>query len=298
MNNVNLVVLAAGMASRYGGVKQLESVGVNGQTLLDYSVYDAVLSGCGKVIFIIRKAIEKDFREKVFDNIAKRCDASYVFQEVSSLVPSNLVSYTSTREKPYGTVQAILCAKDAVDDNFIVINADDFYGRSSYEILKKHFDASEENALVGYTLSETLSDVGTVNRGICRFDSNSKLVKIEETYKIALEKGKIIGFDKANNPIELSGDCIASMNFFGFNKSVLSSLEDYWAEFVPSIRTGEGKECLLPVFCNEKLSQNTINFKCYTAKDKWFGMTYKEDRDLVRSIIADYTKRGIYPATF
>ena len=295
MKGYNLVVLAAGMGSRFGGIKQLASVDENNQVLLEYSVYDAFKTGCDKVIFIIRKDIEDEFKRVVFDKISKKVNAVYVFQEKDTLVPDSLKPLANARKKPYGTVQAILSAKDEINNNFVVINADDFYSRSSYEILQRHFEKSDSNAIVVYPLEPTLSALGTVNRGICRYSDKGKLEKIEETYNIKKEGNRIFGQDKNGKSIELKASDNASMNFFGFNKSILKLLSDYWKNFVSTIKDDNSQECLLPIFCNEKLINKEIEFSSYTSTGKWLGMTYKEDVDKIKVEIKNLIKSGVYP---
>ena len=289
------VVLAAGMASRYGGLKQLEPVGRNGEVLLDYGIYDAVKAGCDKVIFVIRKDIEDDFRKMVFDRVARHVDCKYVFQDKTSRLPKSLYSYAEERRKPYGTVQALLCAENDIRSDFIIMNSDDYYGVSSYGMLCEHFKNSRKSALVGYRLDKTLMGDGRVNRGVCVFDSSGNLTGIEETYDIGVESGVITGRTRTQNRVNMTGSEIASMNLFGFPTSTFSLFNEYWEKFTDRIRTDNSRECLLSVFSNEMLMQGRLEFDCYSAKDEWFGMTYKEDALLVRKKIDMFVQKGVYP---
>ena len=292
---MDILVLAAGMASRYGGLKQLEPVGRHGEVLLDYGIYDAVRSGCDRVVFVIRKDIESDFRSRVFDRIAAHVDCEYVFQDKTSRLPKSLFHLAQDRQKPYGTVQALLCAEDKIKSDFIIINSDDYYGASSYGMLCDHFKTSAKSALVGYQLDKTLLGGGRVNRGVGVFDSAGRLTGIEETYDIGVESGVVVGRTRTRNRVNMTGKEMASMNLFGFPHSVFPLLNEYWAKFTDRLRIDNSKECVLSVFCDEKLTEGEIEFECYRAKDEWFGMTYKEDTPLVRAKIAKYIQQGVYP---
>ena len=222
-----LLVLAAGMGSRYGGVKQIDAVGMHNETLLDFGVYDAAHSGYGKVVFIIRKDIEKDFRERLFDRIARNMDADYVFQSLDSLLTSDQIKQACDRKKPWGTIHALLCAKDAVKTPFTVINADDYYGRTAYQDLGAYLSTLENDstahAMVGYVLENTMSKSGSVSRGICSV-KDGMLVSMEENTKIeyTADGGIVSHMDRGDET--LTGKEVVSMNFFGLRKLSTRSL--------------------------------------------------------------------------
>lgn len=292
-----LLVLAAGMGSRYGGIKQIDPVGAHGETLLDYSCYDAKVSGYGKVVFIIRPDIEKDFRERLFDRIAKNMDAEYVFQTKQSLLTPQQQAVSQNREKPWGTVHALLCAEKAMKTPFTVINADDYYGRESFQILSKYLGTlsndSTEHAMVGYILKNTMSPMGTVSRGICEV-KDGLLVTMRENTKIGFEGDKIISQLPEGNK-ELTGNEVVSMNFFGFTPKAFEYMNFYWERFIKDNLAEPKKEVLLPDCAGEIVSTKNGTMKVFSSKDKWFGMTYKEDRETVKNNLAQKTKEGFYP---
>jgi choline kinase len=292
-----LVVLAAGMGSRYGGVKQIDSVGVHGETLLDFGVYDAMKSGFGKVVFIIRKDIEKDFRERLFDRIARNMDADYVFQGKDTLLSQEQIELSVNRKKPWGTIHAVLCAKDVVKEPFAVINADDYYGREAFSILAKHLSSldtkSTEHAMVGYVLDHTMSLSGSVSRAICTVE-NGYLVSMRENTKIEYVEKKVISHIDGKD-LELTGKEWVSMNFFGFAPTAFESFQTYWDEFLQENITAEKTECFLPNGASRIVTNKEGKMKFYTTQEKWFGMTYSEDRQLVRDELAKKTALGYYP---
>jgi choline kinase len=292
-----LVVLAAGMGSRYGGVKQIDSVGVHGETLLDFGVYDAMKSGFGKVVFIIRKDIEKDFRERLFDRIARNMDADYVFQGMDTLLSQEQIELSVNRKKPWGTIHAVLCAKEVVKEPFAVINADDYYGREAFSILGKHLSSldakSTEHAMVGYVLDHTMSLSGSVSRAICTVE-NGYLVSMRENTKIEYVEKKVISHIDGKD-LELTGKEWVSMNFFGFAPTAFESFQTYWDEFLQENITAEKTECFLPNGASRIVTNKEGKMKFYTTQEKWFGMTYSEDRQLVRDELAKKTALEYYP---
>ena len=229
-----LLVLAAGMGSRYGGVKQIDSVGKNGECLLDFAAYDAKKSGFGKVVYIIRKDIEKDFREKLFDRVARNMDAEYVFQSHESLLNDEQIRLSAERTKPWGTTHAVLCAQDAIKEPFAVINSDDYYGRDAFETLGKYLSSipadSKDHAMVGYTLGKTMSESGSVSRGVCSV-KDGKLESIVENLKIYYENGKIIS-DLGEKKVLMTGEETVSMNLFGFSLKAFERFNSYWEDFI------------------------------------------------------------------
>lgn len=292
-----LVVMAAGMGSRYGGVKQIDAVGQHGETLLDYGVYDALKSGFGKVVFIIRPDIEKDFKERLFDRISRNMDAEYVFQTGTSLLTEEQIALSKNRQKPWGTIHAVLCAKDKVKEPFCVINSDDYYGREAFEIMAKHLSTLEsdstDHALVGYVLENTMSLTGSVSRAVCQVDGEY-LQSMKENTNIAFVGDKIIshldGEDK-----EMTGKEWVSMNFFGFAPSAFAHFETYWEQFLSKNITEEKKECYLPEGASWIVKQGFGKLKFFTTGEKWFGMTYAEDRENVKNALSEKTQSGYYP---
>lgn len=292
-----LLVLAAGMGSRYGGVKQIDSVGKNGECLLDFAAYDAQKSGFGKVVYIIRKDIEKDFRERLFDRVARNFDAEYVFQAHESLLSDEQIRLSSARTKPWGTAHAVLCAEKAVKTPFAVINSDDYYGREAFEILGKYLsemDAySPEHSMVGYVLEKTMSRSGSVSRGVCTVKDN-KLESIVENLKIYYEGDKIIS-EWPDKKVELTGKEWVSMNLFGFSLKAFERFHSYWDDFISRNVSAEKAEALLPVAASDIIRNNEGIIKFFTSSEKWFGMTYPEDRAIVKEEIAKKISEGYYP---
>ena len=292
-----LLVLAAGMGSRYGGVKQIDSVGKNGECLLDFAAYDAQKSGFGKVVYIIRKDIEKDFRERLFDRVARNFDAEYVFQSHESLLSDEQIRLSSARTKPWGTAHAVLCAEKAVKTPFAVINSDDYYGREAFEILGKYLsemDAySPEHSMVGYVLEKTMSRSGSVSRGVCTVKDN-KLESIVENLKIYYEGDKIIS-EWPDKKVELTGKEWVSMNLFGFSLKAFERFHSYWDDFISRNVSAEKTEALLPVAASDIIRNNEGIIKFFTSSENWFGMTYPEDRAIVKEEIAKKISEGYYP---
>lgn len=292
-----LLVLAAGMGSRYGGVKQIDSVGMHGETLLDFGVYDAHKSGYGKVVFIIRKDIEKDFRERLFDRIARNMDAEYVFQSLDSLLTPQQVALAKDRKKPWGTIHAVLCARDAVRAPFTVINADDYYGRDAFQTMEGHLskldNESVEHAMVGYVLENTMSRSGSVSRAVCTV-KDDYLVSMRENTKIEyVGDGIISHIDDKDVP--LTGKEWVSMNFFGFTPAAFSDFDAYFQKFIAKNIATEKTECYLPEGASDIVTSGAGKIKFYTTQEKWFGMTYSEDRELVRQALARKIAEGYYP---
>ncbi|MCR4676071.1 MAG: hypothetical protein K5634_02435 [Sphaerochaetaceae bacterium] len=292
-----LLVLAAGMGSRYGGIKQIDPVGAHGETLLDYSCFDARENGYGKVVFIIRPDIEKDFREALFDRVARNMDAEYVFQTKQSLLSPSQIELSAGREKPWGTIHAVLCAKDAVKTPFTIINADDYYGKEAYGILGNYLsgleNSSKNHAMVGYILKNTMSPVGSVSRGVCRVE-DGYLVNMRENTKIEFDSEGIVSH-LPEGDTRLTGEEIVSMNFFGFTPSAFDYMQGYWERFVKDNISEPKKEVLLPNCAGEIVSTGSGTMKVFSTQDRWFGMTYKEDRETVRKNLAEKTEKGLYP---
>jgi len=292
-----LLVLAAGMGSRYGGIKQIDSVGAHGETLLDFGVYDAKKSGFEKVIFMIRKDIEKDFRERLFDRIAQNMDASYLFQNKDSLLTEEQKQLSCNRKKPWGTIHAVLCAKDAIKEPFAVINADDYYGREAFFILAQHLGSlkqgSREHAMVGYVLDHTMSRSGTVSRAICNV-KDGYLIDMEEHTKIGYVGEQVVSHRESGD-LHLTGKEWVSMNFFGFAPSAFESFSSYWDAFIQKNIRDEKAECYLPNGASNIVTKNEGKIRFYTTQESWFGMTYSEDRENVKEQLAKKIRSGYYP---
>ncbi len=294
-----VVVLAAGMGSRYGGVKQIDAVGMHGETLLDFGMYDAILSGFGKVVFIIRKDIEHDFRERLFDRVARNMDATYVFQEKSSMLDlAQLKASRESRVKPWGTVHAILCAETAVSTPFAVINSDDYYGRKAFQILAKHLEALDvdatDHAMVGYVLENTMSLEGSVSRGICSVSEDGYLKDMVENTQIEFAGGKPVSHFEGTD-IALTGKECVSMNFFGFSPRAFHDFRSYWNEFASKNILEPKKECLLPNAAGHIVTSGDGRIKVYHTDEKWFGMTYSADKEIVKSELRKKIEGGYYP---
>jgi hypothetical protein len=302
MNGPILVVLAAGIASRYGGLKQLDKVGKNGEVLLDYSVYDAIQSGFEKVVFIIRHDIEDDFREMILARLGSRVRWELAFQEMDSLIPPDIfaAAQKAGRTKPWGTTHALLCAADNVDAPFTVINADDFYGRAAFAAIGGHLCGPDahEPVIVPYRLDKTLSSQGTVARGVCEI-KDDYLVSIEELTAIEEKNGRIINTNTDGSVRELEADCPVSMNFWGFPHTILPEFKKNFDEFLKAFAAdapGQIKsECYIPRAADHFIKQNIIRIKALRADSEWFGITYKEDREAAVQKLACLTEAGVYP---
>jgi len=294
----SLVIMAAGMGSRYGGIKQLEPVGPNGEIIMDYSIYDAIEAGFNKVVFIIRKDLEKDFKEVIGNRIEKHVNVEYVFQELNDL--PNGYKVQEGRTKPWGTGQAVLCCKNVVNEPFAVINADDYYGKESF-ILIYNFLNSENDpnvyCMAGFVLGNTLSENGAVTRGICKTDNNGWLVDIVETGGIIRDGNVAKARDKNEKEITIDLDSVVSMNMWGFKPSLFNELEKGFEEFLSALKPDDvKKEYLLPEVVGKLVNSGKVKVKVLKTTDQWFGVTYKEDKNFVVSSIRNLIDKGVYPA--
>jgi NDP-sugar pyrophosphorylase family protein len=293
-----LVVLAAGIGSRYGGLKQMEKFGKNGEVLLDYSVFDALRSGFGTVVYIIRRDIEKDFRETVLARIEGKVRYELAFQELDSLVPPDIFAETkeSGRTKPWGTAHALLCAADKIDAPFAVINADDFYGRESYAAMGKFLSQEKlsDGAIVPYRLEPTLSSVGAVARGVCEI-SGGYLVSIEELTAIEKKDGVIFNTFPGGSRRELKADTPVSMNFLGYPDTILPKLKQYFDEFIGTSGREPRSECYLPKASDWLIKNNCLKMRAFPTDSEWFGITYTEDREAAIRRLKELSAEGVYP---
>lgn len=291
-----LLILAAGMGSRFGGLKQVEPVGPNGEAIIEYSIYDAIRSGFGKVVFIIRESFADAFKEK-FDNILKgKIEVDYVYQELDML-PAGF-TLPEGREKPWGTAHAILVAKDVVKEPFCALNADDFYGYNAYKTMAKFLnDSTSENeySMVGYKLKYTLSDFGSVSRGICDVDANHNLNKIVETVKIIKRESEILSVESDGSEVKLTGEENTSMNIWGLKPSVFPKLEKKFTEFLKTEIEKPKSEMYIPSVIFDFIQEKSASVKVLEADSPWFGVTYQEDKPFVIEKIRKLIDAGDYP---
>lgn len=291
--NITLVILAAGMGSRYGGLKQLDQIGPAGETIIEYSVFDAIAAGFSKVVFIVRDFFAESFQEKLGDKLSQFIKTEYVHQPIT--VELNEDNESVQRSKPWGTSHAVLVARDLVDEPFAVINADDYYGRSAFSNMAEFLQdgvATDHYGMVGYVLKNTLSEQGHVNRGICNTDRQGYLSSIEEVLKIRYSNGKIIS-DKQGH--ELSPNARVSMNFWGFHPSIFHYIEEGFKRFYMKNRNSPTAEYYIPLIIDELIQTRLIRLKVIPSEDKWYGITYKEDAMAVRKAFLDFRKEGLYP---
>ena len=293
--DVSLVIMAAGMGSRFGGgIKQLTPVGQNGEIIIDYSIHDALEAGFNKIVFIIRKDLEKDFREVIGNRVEKMCKVEYVFQELDML-PDGYEKPVD-RTKPWGTGQAVLCCKDVVREPFAVINADDYYGKEAfkkvYDYLNAHRDTNHQYCMAGFILDNTLSDNGTVTRGVCRVDAAENLIQIDETKGIQKNMDGEIADENGN--VIPSGTHV-SMNMWGLTPEFLDILEKGFAAFLSELKQdSESAEYLLPIIIGDLLKEEKVSVKVLETTDKWFGVTYQEDKQTVIDAFHDLITQGVY----
>lgn len=296
-----LVILAAGMGSRYGGLKQIDPIDEAGHKIIDFSIYDAVRAGFKKVVFIIKKENEADFRSCIGDAVSRTVPVEYVYQELTN-VPEG-VTIPEGRVKPWGTAHAILCCKDAVKEPFAVINADDYYGVSAYRSLYEFLTKEEATpklpfAMVGYLLKNTLTENGSVARGCCCMDADGYLETIDERTKIVkTDDGAAYTVDDGASYIPMSVDTLVSMNMWGFTPGIFEELElsmkRFFAEEMQ--KNPEKSECYLPMEVGRMITENKATVKVLSSEDKWFGVTYKEDKPFVMESIKQLKEAGVYP---
>ena len=281
--NTTLIVMAAGMGSRFGGLKQMEPIGPNGEVLLDFSAYDAKKSGFNKVVFVIKEEIEKDFKELVGKKIEKLIDVEYVMQDVSNLPEG--------RKKPWGTTHAILCCKDVVKEPFAVINADDYYGANAFTEIHEHLEKAKgfDFCMVAYDLDKTLSENGTVARGCCEIE-NGNLKDIVERTKID-PQGRYT--DDGETWTQLPLDQKVSMNLWGFTPDIFAEMQKEYDDFMKTANLLKD-ECLIPTLVDKLIKSGKATVKVYSNKDKWYGITYREDKEAVQKAMKELCDKGLY----
>jgi len=290
----SLLVLAAGMGQRYGGLKQIDPVGPSGETIIDYSIYDAMRAGFAKLVFVIRRDLEQPFRETVGQRFEKRLPVRYVFQEVGDLPPG--FSPPPNRSKPWGTAQAVLAGENAIQEPFAAINADDFYGAQSFLILARHLSSgSTDCAMVGFTLRRALSEFGTVARGVCDVLPDGYLKSIVELTRIERDGAEIRNTDGSGRVAKLTGDEVASMNCWGFTPAIFPLLREKFSSFLARNGQDEKAECYITSTVNELVAGGQARIKVLRTEAPWFGVTYREDRPRVVESIRQLIARGEYP---
>ena len=302
MKKTALVIMAAGIGSRFGGgIKQLEPVGPGGEIIMDYSIHDALEAGFDRIVFVIRHDLEKDFREVIGDRIEKIAPVSYAFQELDD-IPSGF-TVPQDRKKPWGTGQAVLSVRDIVNEPFLVINADDYYGKEVFKKIHDYMTGDmDENAPVydicmgGFILANTLSDNGGVTRGVCEVGEDEILRAVRETYNIIKTADGLTASDKEGNPVTVREDQHVSMNMWGLTPAFIKELERGFPEFLSGLKEGDLKsEYLLPTIIDQMIKDGRARVKVLETRDHWFGLTYKEYKEVVAESIRALISQGVYP---
>lgn len=296
MGKKTLLVLAAGMGSRYGGLKQLDGLGPNGETIIDYSVYDAIRAGFEKLVFVIRPHFEQEFKEKVSSKYASLVEVVHVYQEVDT--PIEGIDSFPEREKPWGTGHAVLVCQDAIHEPFAVINADDYYGKEAFAQMVDFLDnrvAPSNNALIGYKLANTLSPNGNVSRGVCEVNATNHLVAVNERTKISRQDG-IIYYTEDDKLFELPEESIVSMNFWGFHPDVFPLFKKGFQHFLKYTKPDEKQEYFIPLVVDMMIKMNLSEFEVIPSNSEWIGVTYREDREPTVRKFAEMSIDGTYPA--
>lgn len=293
-----LLVLAAGMGSRYGGLKQLDGIGPNGETIMDYSIYDAIRSGFGKVVFVIRHDFEKDFKEKILSKYENHIAVDVVFQSIDKL-PDGFVP-NPERTKPWGTNHAVLMGSEIIREPFAVINADDFYGQDSFRVLAKALTDMEgktgEYCMVGFRVGNTLSESGEVSRGVCHISDDGSLTTVTERHHIMRRDGGAVSFlDESGNAIVLDDNALVSMNMWGFTPDYFEYSKKAFVEFLSEHGNDLKTEFYIPSMVNELITRGAASVKVYDTTSSWFGVTYAADKPSVMANVAKLVEEGVYP---
>ena len=290
-----LMVLAAGMGSRYGSLKQLDGVGPSQETIMDYSVYDALRAGFGKVVFIIRESFSKDFQEKITNKFADKIEVVFAFQEVDTPVPG--MTEKIHREKPWGTAHAVLVAADVINEPFAVVNADDYYGVTSMQMIGdflRDLAAPDHSAMVGFELAKTLSDNGSVSRGVCAMDENNFLETVVERHKIERIDGQVY-YELEEEKVALPEDSLVSMNLWGFHPSIFESIREHFIRFAAAHKDDPRAEFYIPLVVNDLMEKGLMKVAVLPSTEKWYGVTYKEDKATVQAALSGLNKEEVYP---
>lgn len=289
-----LLVLAAGMGSRYGGLKQLDGVGPTQETIMEFSIYDAIQAGFGKVVFVIRESFEEAFKERFNTLFEDRIEIAYAFQDINISLEG--IDNMPERTKPWGTAHAVLAAKNLINEPFAVINADDYYGQEAYQIMADFLinqAAPDLYSMIGYSLGKTISDHGTVNRGVCKVDENNFLTGMVE--RIGIERfHQYIVFPREDKKVSLPASTLVSMNFFGFHHSIFDKLATGFEAFVRANYENPKSEYYIPLIVNELINNGTIKMAVLPTDAVWYGVTYQEDRPTVVAALQDLTDQGQY----
>ena len=292
-----LVIMAAGMGSRYGGLKQIDPIGPTGEIIIDYSMYDAIAAGFGRIVFVIRHYFEDAFRAKIAAKIEKEVETAYAFQELDACLGP--YQRPAQREKPWGTGHAVLVAKDVVKEPFAVINADDYYGSRSFKIMAdwivENADSPDKYVMVGYTLANTLSEHGEVARGVCRACPQMYLEHISECLELRKSEDRFSGVNQNGQPLKLTGQEAVSMNFWGFKPSVFAHLQAGFENFLSKNISSSKAEFYIPDAIDHLLKNKIVSVRVLPTEDKWFGVTYRSDHDKAVASINELIREGIYP---
>ncbi len=290
-----LLILAAGIGSRYGGVKQMDKIGPSGESIIDYSVFDAITAGFDKVVFVLNPKIEKDFKAVYEPRLSGKIETAYVLQELNN-IPEG-VSFNLERVKPWGTGHAVLVAKEVVNAPFAVINADDFYGREAFEVLGDYLlqlkNDETRYAMVGYQLTNTLSENGSVSRGICS-TKNGLLTDVVERTKIYKKEGQIV-YEENDKENPIDGNSLVSMNFWGFTPKYFEQTEAWFADFIRENARQLKAEFYIPFVVNKLITQSDANVRVLESHDRWFGVTYQEDKSITIAKVKELVEAGVYP---
>ncbi|MDB4901449.1 MAG: Nucleotidyl transferase [Mucilaginibacter sp.] len=291
-----LLILAAGMASRYGSMKQVDGFGPHGETIIDYSIYDAIKAGFGKVSFIIREEFQDSFKAIFEPKLKGRIETDYIFQSYD-LKPFG-IDKNIERAKPWGTAHAVLSARNQVHEPFCVINADDFYGFDAFDKMAKFLNnevADDKFSIIGYKVYKTLSEYGTVSRGVCEVDDKGNMVAINERLKVYFAKDGSVVYEEDGKEFPLAPDTPVSMNFWGFTPAVFKLTEPLFKAFVKANENNPKAEFFIPLIGDELIKSGEASFKVIPTDAKWFGVTYKEDKPIVQKSISDLVNNGTYP---
>jgi len=293
-----LVILAAGIGSRYGGLKQMDKLGPSGESIIDYSVYDAIKGGFGKIVFVIREDIKSEFTEVFNNKFGDRIKLEYAIQDINN-IPDG-INFEGERIKPWGTGHAVMVTSDYINEPFGVINADDFYGAGAFHTIAKYLSAIDKNdnstnCMVGYQIKNTLSDFGYVSRGICEINKEGYLDKVTENLHIERVNEDIISFHEDDSKTILDEDCYVSMNFWGFNSNVFDDFRKYFRKFLENNDNILKSEYFIPLTVSEMINAESARIKVLKCPDKWFGITYKEDKPAAIQKLRDLVDAGEYP---